>query len=87
MDIKKDNCNKLNLTDPDNTVLWIEDDFLMNPDNLTIVKTTRIGIESSGEEWAQKPLRYYIAGNTSVSKRDKRAEKHAEVNVKSRYFD
>ncbi|XP_076272746.1 uncharacterized protein LOC143204154 [Rhynchophorus ferrugineus] len=80
MDIKKDNCNKLDLGDPDNNMLWVEDDFLMNPDHLSVVKTSRIGIESAGEEWAQKPLRFYIAGNSSVSKRDKRAEKHLLIN-------
>ncbi|KAF7274075.1 hypothetical protein GWI33_013237 [Rhynchophorus ferrugineus] len=65
MDIKKDNCNKLDLGDPDNNMLWVEDDFLMNPDHLSVVKTSRIGIESAGEEWAQKPLRFYIAGDTN----------------------
>lgn len=53
--------------------LWVEN----NPsdiNDLKIVRSTRIGIESYGSEWANKPLRYYIHGNKSVSKRDKKAE-------------
>ncbi|XP_018314358.1 DNA-3-methyladenine glycosylase [Mycetomoellerius zeteki] len=35
---------------------------------------SRIGIDSCGPEWANKPLRYYIYDNKSVSKRNKKAE-------------
>ncbi|KAL6254783.1 hypothetical protein P5V15_014113 [Pogonomyrmex californicus] len=52
--------------------LWIEDDNVSNA--IKIVKSTRIGIDSCGLEWANKPLRYYVYGNKSVSKRDKKAE-------------
>lgn len=52
--------------------LWIEDDGMLS--DFRIIRSTRIGIDSSGPEWASKPLRYYIYGNKSVSKRDKKAE-------------
>ena len=53
--------------------LWIEDDNNTQED-IKIVECKRIGIESAGEEWASKPLRYYIYGHKCVSKRDKKAE-------------
>ena len=52
--------------------LWIENDI--QKEDINIVRCGRIGIDSAGPEWANKPLRYYIYGNTSVSKRDKKAE-------------
>ncbi|XP_020284364.1 DNA-3-methyladenine glycosylase-like isoform X1 [Pseudomyrmex gracilis] len=52
--------------------LWIEDDGALT--DFKIIKTARIGIDSSGPEWSKKPLRYYIYDNKSISKRDKKAE-------------
>ncbi|XP_047356915.1 DNA-3-methyladenine glycosylase-like isoform X4 [Vespa velutina] len=52
--------------------LWIEDDSFQ--EKIKIVKCARIGIDSCGPEWSNKPLRYYIYGNKSVSKRNKKAE-------------
>ncbi|XP_076293458.1 putative 3-methyladenine DNA glycosylase isoform X2 [Lasioglossum baleicum] len=52
--------------------LWIEKDNV-NMD-INVVKCSRIGIENYGEEWSKKPLRYYVHGNKSVSKRNKEAE-------------
>ncbi|KAG5347081.1 3MG glycosylase, partial [Acromyrmex charruanus] len=52
--------------------LWIEDDHALG--DIKIVKSARIGIDSCGPEWANKPLRYYIYDNKSVSKRNKKAE-------------
>lgn len=52
--------------------LWIEDDGALS--NFKIISSARIGIDSSGPEWAKKPLRYYVYGNKSVSKKDKKAE-------------
>lgn len=52
--------------------LWIEDDGKQG--EFQIVECPRIGIESAGEEWATKPLRYYIYGQNCVSKRNKNAE-------------
>lgn len=54
--------------------MWIENSTIENTECIKIVKCTRIGIESVGSEWASKNLRYYIFGNSSVSKRDKKAE-------------
>ncbi|XP_072763860.1 putative 3-methyladenine DNA glycosylase isoform X2 [Anoplolepis gracilipes] len=52
--------------------LWIEDDGAA--EDFRIVKSARIGIDSCGSEWANKLLRYYVYGNKSVSKKDKKAE-------------
>lgn len=52
--------------------LWIEDDGTQ--EEIKVVECSRIGIESAGEEWASKALRYYIYGHKCVSKRDKKAE-------------
>ncbi|XP_070148896.1 putative 3-methyladenine DNA glycosylase isoform X3 [Polyergus mexicanus] len=52
--------------------LWIEDDGAA--EDFRIVKSARIGIDSCGLEWANKLLRYYVYGNKSVSKKDKKAE-------------
>lgn len=52
--------------------LWIEDDGAS--EDIKIIKSARIGIDSCGPEWANKPLRYYIYGNKSVSKKNKKAE-------------
>ncbi|XP_071444701.1 putative 3-methyladenine DNA glycosylase isoform X2 [Hetaerina americana] len=43
-----------------------------------VVATSRIGIDSSGKEWASKPYRFYVLGNASVSQRDKIKEKEVE---------
>lgn len=71
LNINKDQCNKLDLSN--NEELWIEYDALEN--DVQIVTSSRVGIESAGEEWANKPLRFYVLGNPSVSKRDKIVEK------------
>lgn len=78
MDIKKDNSNKLDLTDKDNDQMWVEDDPKFDTNINCIVETSRIGVARAGHEWASKPLRFYILGNSSVSKRDKKAEKELE---------
>ncbi|KAL1518062.1 hypothetical protein ABEB36_001743 [Hypothenemus hampei] len=70
MNINKNNCNKLDLTDPNNQDLWLENDS----EQTSIIKTSRIGIDRVIEEWRLKPLRFYIYGNINVSKRDKKAE-------------
>lgn len=51
--------------------LWLENGEIMD---IEIVKCRRIGIDNYGEEWTNKPLRYYIHGNKAVSKRNKDAE-------------
>jgi DNA-3-methyladenine glycosylase len=52
--------------------LWIEDNGIQ--EDIKIIKCPRIGITSAGEEWANKPLRYYIYGHKCVSKRNKTVE-------------
>ncbi|XP_011307098.1 DNA-3-methyladenine glycosylase-like isoform X2 [Fopius arisanus] len=54
--------------------MWIEEDPGYPREDIKIIKTSRIGIESVGAEWSKKPLRFYIYGNSSVSKRDKKSE-------------
>ncbi|XP_011498146.1 PREDICTED: probable DNA-3-methyladenine glycosylase [Ceratosolen solmsi marchali] len=49
--------------------LWIEDNVIQ--EEMKIVECPRIGIKSAGDEWAHKPLRYYVYGHKCVSKRDK----------------
>ncbi|XP_043479324.1 DNA-3-methyladenine glycosylase-like [Leptopilina heterotoma] len=56
--------------------LWLEEDN-SNQGEIKIIRCKRIGIESCGTEWANKPLRYYIHKNKSVSKRDKVAEENS----------
>lgn len=61
-------CNKEDLTVWDG--MWIEkgsEDILEHQ----IVHSKRIGVDSAGEEWASKLLRFYVLGNKHVSKRDK----------------
>lgn len=69
--INKEICNKLDLCDSDE--LWIEHNYENR--EIQVVTSSRIGIESAGEEWVNKPLRFYVLGNKSVSKRDKIVEK------------
>ncbi|XP_031347571.1 uncharacterized protein LOC116173967 [Photinus pyralis] len=71
MSIDKETSNKLDLCTSD--TLWIEEDLDYDNDFKTVI-SSRIGIDSVGEEWAKKPLRFYILGDSSVSKRDKQAE-------------
>ncbi|CAD1473226.1 unnamed protein product, partial [Heterotrigona itama] len=56
--------------------LWIENGEM---EEFNVVKCRRIGIDNYGEEWTNKPLRYYIYGNKAVSKRNKEAERHLEL--------
>ena len=69
--ITKENVNKECLVDSDG--IWIEKD-----DNIShkfeIVVSKRIGIDSYGKEWASKPFRFYILGNSCISIKDKEAE-------------
>ncbi|KAL3270871.1 hypothetical protein HHI36_021386 [Cryptolaemus montrouzieri] len=74
MDIRKENCNKIDLCQ--NDYLWIEEPG--EKENFVVVTSTRIGVASAGEEWANKPLRFYIYQNPHVSKRDRKAEKNVE---------
>lgn len=71
--IEKDNLNKADMSTSKR--LWIEHDKNYQiKEDIIIVTSTRIGIDSSKLEWALKPLRFYILGNKCVSVRDKKAE-------------
>ncbi|XP_077415344.1 DNA-3-methyladenine glycosylase [Vanacampus margaritifer] len=56
--------------------VWLEDADPAAGDahREVVVEAPRIGIESHGE-WAKKPLRFYLQGNTFVSVVDKMAER------------
>ncbi|XP_022799137.1 probable DNA-3-methyladenine glycosylase [Stylophora pistillata] len=70
--IEKANLNKEDMATSER--FWLEDDRNFHGSQLTIVTSTRIGLNSCGPEWALKPLRFYILGNKCVSVRDKKAE-------------
>lgn len=69
--IEKNLFNKVDLCTSED--LWLE--MRENIDSSSIVPCKRIGIDSYGEEWANKPLRFYVKGNSFVSRRCKTAEK------------
>lgn len=73
MNISKSSCNKLNMCECEE--LYVEVDPGYADSAVKVIKTSRIGIDSVGEEWARKPLRFYIFNNACVSKRDKIAER------------
>lgn len=50
----------------------------MQIDFSSIISCKRIGIDSYGEEWANKPLRFYMKGNVCISRRCKDLEKLQE---------
>jgi DNA-3-methyladenine glycosylase len=52
--------------------MWIERANEAPPEK--VVTSTRIGIDSVEAEWRLKPLRFYLLGSKSVSKRDKKEE-------------
>jgi len=65
--ITKSLCNEQDLTVWDG--MWIEEDE-SEEEMLDIVTSHRIGIDSVGTEWSSKPFRFYLLGNSSVSRRD-----------------
>lgn len=70
--IERFGCNKQDLSQWQG--MWIEKGMDLE-DRPAVISSPRIGIERVGGEWASKPLRYYLLGNTSVSKRNKIREK------------
>lgn len=52
--------------------LWLEEG--MDVDFSNIICCKRIGIDSYGEEWGNKPLRFYIKNNCFISQKNKSAE-------------
>lgn len=57
--------------------LWLEAGESIPPQE--VIEATRIGIDSAGEEWAKKPLRFYIANCRWVSIRNRQAENIASA--------
>ncbi|KDR23034.1 probable DNA-3-methyladenine glycosylase isoform X2 [Zootermopsis nevadensis] len=80
--ITKSLCNEQDLTAWDG--LWVEEDESNQKslDPCHIVTSHRIGIDSVGREWASKPLRFYLLGNSSVSRRDRAREKELWETIK-----
>jgi DNA-3-methyladenine glycosylase len=70
--ITKALCNEQDLTVWDG--MWIEEDE-SEEGALHTVTSHRIGIDSVGTEWSSKPFRFYLLGNSSVSRRDEVSEK------------
>ena len=59
-------CNKLDMVSCD--CLWVEPrSHDLSEDD--IVRTSRVGVDHAGPEWASNPLRFYIHGNKYVSKK------------------
>ncbi|XP_069186574.1 putative 3-methyladenine DNA glycosylase isoform X5 [Procambarus clarkii] len=65
-----DTSNKVDLTTSE--TFWLEHGRFISEDQIIVTK--RVGIDSCGEEWAKKPLRFYVYNNKFVSVRDKEAE-------------
>ena len=70
--ITKSSCNEQDLTVWDG--MWIEEDE-SEEEVLDIVTSHRIGIVSVSTESSSKPFRFYLLGNSSVSRRDEVGEK------------
>lgn len=56
--------------------VWLEDSG--TPGTGVVVSAPRIGIDSHGE-WATKPLRFYLQGNTCISVANRDAENRLQV--------
>ncbi|XP_059476064.1 DNA-3-methyladenine glycosylase-like [Neocloeon triangulifer] len=67
--IERFTCNAKDLTQW--TGLWLEE--AERPAE-AVVTSTRVGIDSVEKEWRLKPLRFYLLGSKSVSRRDKEQE-------------
>lgn len=63
--ISKASCNKLDLTS--SGVLWVELPEVGMSEG--VAKSGRVGVESAGDEWAKKQLRFYFRDSPFVSKK------------------
>lgn len=73
LDINRHELNNIDMAQ--SKQFWVlEDTSLTGSEVFTVVHTTRIGIESYGQEAAQKLYRYYILGNKHISVKNKEAE-------------
>ncbi|XP_015922971.1 uncharacterized protein [Parasteatoda tepidariorum] len=71
--ITKEELNMDDLSVSNN--LWFE----QGSDVSDIIACKRIGIDSCGDEWANKPLRFYVKDCVYVSIRNKQTEKNCSV--------
>ena len=78
MAIDRDSCNKRDLSSWPGLSVHPAQDPGQDGGEQRVVVTKRVGIESAGREWADKPLRFYILGNAAVSKRDRAKEKEMQ---------
>ena len=77
--IEKTNLNKEDMSTSNR--FWLEEDKDYCNEDITVVTSTRIGIDSYGPEWALKPLRFYILGNRCTSVKDKKSEAELLLSV------
>jgi DNA-3-methyladenine glycosylase len=72
--ITKSSCNEQDLTVWDG--MWVEEgeSNQKSLDPYHTMTSHRIGIDSVGTQWASKPFRFYLLGNSSVSRRDEASE-------------
>ena len=69
--INKGNTNEMDMTSDDASV-WIENDDDAESDKVfSVFRSTRIGIEGRGPEYANLPYRFYVRENIHVSVFDK----------------
>ena len=73
--ITKENANCMDMTKEDSKI-WLEDDKNYEEDE--IVVSTRIGIDSYGEEFAALPYRFYVKDCKSVSVKEVKKKKKDE---------
>jgi DNA-3-methyladenine glycosylase len=73
MGIEKSNGDRVDLTTCG--YLWIEDGPPIA--DVDVVCCSRIGIKNYAGDWTDKPMRFYLRGNKSVSVRNRQAERAA----------
>jgi len=54
--------------------VWLEHEPVKQAEGAAVVVAARVGISPHGD-WAQKPLRFYLLGNTCVSVVNREAER------------
>ncbi|KAL5018871.1 hypothetical protein ScPMuIL_004593 [Solemya velum] len=74
LELTRGNADKVNLTKSE--FLWLEADEELSDSEVVTCK--RINIDYA-DDWKDKPLRFYVLGNSAVSVRDKDAEKQMKA--------
>ena len=75
LDIDKAFFNEKDVTVSES--LWLEKG--QDVEDSWVVVSKRVGLNSAAEEWKDKPWRFYLKGNSSVSVRDQEAENISDV--------